>query len=166
MAPLVGTTQAPRGHTPILEQRGAHRHKASVAAALCLSPVRGHARLFWQILPDSYVDSETYPGFLEDLLTEVPGPIILLQDQATIHHGPAMEELLDAQGRLWVEQFPPYAPELNPVEFLWAHLKAHELANFAPLNVEHLVVTLCGKLGELNDQHRLRSFLFASDLDW
>ncbi len=166
MAPVVGRTQARRGHTPILEQRGAHRHKASVAAVLSVSPVRHHVRLFWQVLPDSFVDTETYPAILEDLLAEVAGPIILLQDRAPIHRGPAMEELLDEQGRLWIEEFPPYAPELNPVEFLWTHLKAHELANFAPLTVEHLVTTLCDKLCEANDQHRLRSFLFSSDLDW
>jgi transposase len=28
-----------------------------------------------------------------------------------------------------VERLPPYAPELNPVEALWASLKAIELAN-------------------------------------
>jgi hypothetical protein len=32
---------------------------------------------------------------------------------------------------LTVERLPAYAPELNPVECLWANLKAVELANFA-----------------------------------
>src|SRR5438309_1948514 len=27
---------------------------------------------------------------------------------------------------------PPYAPELNPVEFIWAHWKQHELPNLCP----------------------------------
>jgi transposase len=31
---------------------------------------------------------------------------------------------------LQVERLPPYAPELNPVEYLWANLKGAELANF------------------------------------
>ena len=37
------------------------------------------------------------------------------------------------QQRAWltVERLPPYAPELNPVEFLWANLKGTELGNFA-----------------------------------
>jgi hypothetical protein len=29
-----------------------------------------------------------------------------------------------------VERLPAYAPELNPVEYLWANLKGTELANF------------------------------------
>lgn len=38
MAPLVRRTWAFRGATPRLEQKGKHREKVSVAAALCLSP--------------------------------------------------------------------------------------------------------------------------------
>ena len=41
-----------------------------------------------------------------------------------------MRAHLDAQ-RAWlaVERLPAYAPELNPVEYLWANLKGGELAN-------------------------------------
>jgi hypothetical protein len=41
-----------------------------------------------------------------------------------------MRAPLDTQ-RAWltVEQLPAYAPELNPVEYLWANLKGTELAN-------------------------------------
>ena len=31
--------------------------------------------------------------------------------------------------RVAVERLPAYAPELNPVEYMWGHLKAHEIAN-------------------------------------
>jgi DDE superfamily endonuclease len=36
------------------------------------------------------------------------------------------------RGRLWLEFLPAYAPELNPVEYLWSHWKQHELPNFCP----------------------------------
>ena len=32
-------------------------------------------------------------------------------------------------GRLAVARLPAYAPERNPVEYLWGHLKEHELGN-------------------------------------
>ena len=35
-------------------------------------------------------------------------------------------------GRLWLEFLPAYAPELNPVEYLWSHWKQHKLPNFRP----------------------------------
>lgn len=37
--------------------------------------------------------------------------------------------LAQSAGRLWLERLPAYAPELNPVEYLWAHLKEHQIAN-------------------------------------
>ena len=30
------------------------------------------------------------------------------------------------------EYLPPYAPELNPVEYIWAYWKQHELPNVCP----------------------------------
>jgi transposase InsO family protein len=56
------------------------------------------------------------------------------QDGLSAHWSYKMRTYLDAQ-RAWltVERLPAYAPELNPVEFLWANLKGKggELANFA-----------------------------------
>lgn len=35
-------------------------------------------------------------------------------------------------GRIAIASLPPYAPELNPVEAIWAYLKKHEIANLCP----------------------------------
>jgi transposase len=35
-------------------------------------------------------------------------------------------------GRLRVEYLPGYAPELNPVEYIWAYWKQHALPNVCP----------------------------------
>jgi transposase len=42
------------------------------------------------------------------------------------------------EGRLWLEFLPAYAPELNPVEYLWLHWKHHELPNFCPQDFPQL----------------------------
>jgi hypothetical protein len=34
--------------------------------------------------------------------------------------------------RLWLEFLPAYAPELNPVEYLWTHRKHRELPSLCP----------------------------------
>jgi hypothetical protein len=57
MAPLVRRTLAPRGQTPSLLQRGAHRKKVSVAAALWLSPRRDHLGLYFHTLADGSFDN-------------------------------------------------------------------------------------------------------------
>jgi len=42
--------------------------------------------------------------------------------------------------RLWLEFLPAYAPELNPVEYLWSHWKQHELPNFCPTSFARLSI--------------------------
>jgi transposase len=37
-----------------------------------------------------------------------------------------------------LERLPAYAPELNPVEYLWGYWKHHELPNFCPKNFAEL----------------------------
>ena len=46
----------------------------------------------------------------------------------------------EQRGRLWLEFLPAYAPELNPVEYLWSHWKQHELPNFCPSTFAQLSV--------------------------
>lgn len=40
--------------------------------------------------------------------------------------------------RLQLEFLPAYAPELNPVEYLWAHAKQHGMPNLCPDNSTQL----------------------------
>jgi transposase len=47
---------------------------------------------------------------------------------------------------------PAYSPDLNPVEYLWAWLKSHALANFCPRSLAELKTTARNKLR--NGQHR------------
>ena len=51
--------------------------------------------------------------------------------------------------RLHLERLPAYAPDLNPVEFVWSHLKDGRMANFIPRNVRHLDRVVRGHLHTL-----------------
>jgi transposase len=166
--PLVKTTLAPRGRTPVLRHRARHRDKLSAAAALTLSPARGHVGLHCRTYPDGYVDAEAYAWFLRQcLLREVRGPLVLLHDNGQMHKGPAVRQAQRDHPRLVIEPLPPYAPELNPVEGLWNQAKDKDLANFVPDNVDVLHDAVCGSLrGARDDQHRLRSFFHATGLSW
>ncbi len=39
---------------------------------------------------------------------------------------------------MWLEFLLAYAPELNPVEYLWSHWKQHELPNLCPKTLGEL----------------------------
>ena len=65
---------------------------------------------------------------------QLGGPIVVVWDNLRAHVSGAMAELIAARSWLTVCQLPPYAPELNPVEPVWSHLK-RSLANLAKRNL-------------------------------
>jgi hypothetical protein len=130
LIPPVRRTWSPRGRTPILRHRVAWK-RASMAAALGYCPGSTTARLCFHLQADSY-DSDSLIGVLQQLAGFYRGQrVVLLWDGLSSHWSYKMRAHLDAQ-RDWltVERLPAYAPELNPVEYLWANLKGAELANF------------------------------------
>ncbi len=45
----------------------------------------------------------------------------------------SFEQLIQlSEDHIATEYLPPYAPELNPVEYIWAYWKQHELPNVCP----------------------------------
>ena len=69
--------------------------------------------------------------FLRQLLRQTRGQLIVLLDNGKIHRGEPVRELLSRTSRLHLLPFPSYAPELNPDEGVWNHLKSI-LANGRP----------------------------------
>jgi hypothetical protein len=129
LIPPVRRTWSPRGTTPILRHRMAWK-RASMAAALGYHADGTKARLCFHLQPDSY-DTDSLIKVLEQLAAFYTGQrVVLLWDGLSSHWSHKMRAHLDAQRRwLTVERLPAYAPELNPVEYLWANLKGGELAN-------------------------------------
>ena len=75
--------------------------------------------------------------FLEHLLRHVPGKLLVIWDGLPGHRSRLVKDFVAAQkGRLEPERLPAYAPELNPVGYLWEHLKHDELPNFCPRNLD------------------------------
>ena len=101
-----------------------------MAAALGYHADGTKARLCFHLQADSY-DTDSLIKVLEQLATFYSGQrVVLVWDGLSSHWSHTMRAHLDAQ-RHWlrVERLPAYAPELNPVEYLWANLKDLELAN-------------------------------------
>lgn len=66
------------------------------------------------------------------VLRQQPGrKLLIVWDNLRVHHA-AQKALVRMHRSLDFEYLPPYAPQANPVEFLWAHSKGHELANYVP----------------------------------
>ncbi len=78
--------------------------------------------------------------FLEHLLRQVPGKLLVVWDGAPIHRCQAVKDFLAAGAaqRLHLARFPGYAPELNPDEGIWCYLKRVELRNLVCKNLVEL----------------------------
>jgi transposase len=64
---------------------------------------------------------------------------LVVWDRLPAHRSRLVSEFLDSlDGRIAIEYPPPYAPELNPVEYLWGHWKQHTLPNVCPKDLWQL----------------------------
>lgn len=88
---------------------------------------------FWQFyfrfFPGA-VRSEQIIEFLDALKRQIKRPLLIIWDGVATHRSRKVKAWLEAlDGHIAVARLPAYAPELNPVEAIWAYLKKHEIAN-------------------------------------
>jgi len=78
--------------------------------------------------------------FLRHLLRHIPGKLLVIWDGASIHRSKVIQAFLAEGGaeRLWLEQLPSYAPDLNPVEGIWRYLKRVRLRNVCCRTLDEL----------------------------
>jgi transposase len=165
LAPLVRRTWAPLGQTPVLVNRTRGQRKVSLIAALCLSPALRSIQLFFQILVKGNFNGEVVIGFLGQLRRQVRGPINLVWDLLQAHRCQEVRRYLQHVHRVMAWYLPPYAPELNPVEYAWCYLKMNPLANLAPPNAPALGKIASRRGRSLARRKKLlRSFVMQSPL--
>ena len=127
-------TWSPRGQTPVLQYHFNWKTLAAVAGVTW-------RRFYFRLFPGA-IRSAQVIEFLEHLLRQVRGELLVVWDGLPSHRSRAVQDFVAGQkGRLVLEFLPAYAPELNPVEYLWGYWKQHELPNlctedFAELSQE------------------------------
>lgn len=60
--------------------------------------------------------------FKKQLIPELPSNSVIVLDNATFHKSDYLKEIA-AKNDIELLFLPPYSPELNPIEKLWANLK-------------------------------------------
>ena len=135
--PTVVRTYAPVGQTPILHEHLTRDH-LSVISAISLE-----GKLYMMEQERSF-KSQDVVRFLRHLLGQIPGKLLIIWDGSPIHRGRAVKDFLasGAASRLQLEQLPGYAPDLNPDEGVWKHLKCVELKNLCCRSLSELKVEL------------------------
>lgn len=161
--PNLHRTWAPKGKTPVL-RAPFNWNRLSSIGALALSPDRQRVRTFLQLHPTS-VRTPQVLAFLRALRRHLRGKVLLVWDNLGVHKSREVRAYL-ARQRHWleVEWLPPYAPELNPVEYLWKHLKSGASANFCAEDLADLTAHVKGRVRQVRRTDLAWSFLKHSGL--
>ena len=114
---VLGRTWAPKGHTPEVATSG---QRQSVNAISAIN-ARGE---FWFKVFTGRFNKERFIQFLKAFLRGRRHPVFLVVDGHPSHRARVVQEYVQSRkGRLEIHFLPGYAPELNPDEFVWNHLK-------------------------------------------
>lgn len=101
--------------------------------------------------------------FLCHLRRRIGANLLAIWDGSPIHRSRDVKSFLAQGGAQFVqlERLPPYAPDLNPDEFVWRHLKQVELGNLCCDDLTHLSSELKLAVNRLRRNQPLIQSFFA-----
>lgn len=120
-----------RGHTPIIPTKLRWEYLSAIGAS-------GTGGQFLQRTHAGAIRLPQVVVCLSHVLRRVAGEVVVIVDRAMIHRAKAVQAFVACHKRVELVYLPPYAPELNPIELLWADLKRHITGNFCALSVSAL----------------------------
>ncbi len=160
LLPALVKTYAPKGETPVLDEWQTRDH-LSVMGGVTLS-----GQVSSLVRPTS-LNGLHVIAFLLHLGRAVGDRLLVIWDGSPIHRRAEVQAFVAAAGgAIHLEPLPAYAPELNPVEWLWKHLKRDELGNVSCLDLEQLHMEIHLALGRVRKRRALiRSFFEGAGLE-
>ena len=117
--PPLGRTYGLKGHTPVVVTSG-QRQSINVISAVT---ARGE---FWAATYTGKLNAEAFVAFLQNFMKGRRGKALLVVDGHPAHKANSVKQYVQSlKGRLELHFLPPYAPDLNPDEFVWSHMKTN-----------------------------------------
>lgn len=114
---VLGRTWAPKGKTPEVRTSGRRQSVSAISAV----NARG---AFWYKIYTERLNATRFIEFLKAFRRGRRQPIYLVVDGHPSHRARIVAQYVQSlKGRLELHFLPGYAPELNPDEFVWNHLK-------------------------------------------
>jgi transposase len=159
LLPGVVKTYSPRGRTPIVDEWQTRDHLSVMGG------VTTEGKVYTLVRPQALNGLHTI-AFLIHLGRVAGDRLLVVWDGSPIHRRAEVGGFIAAaRGKIHVEPLPSYAPDLNPVEWLWRHLKEAELGNVSCLDLDQLHQELHLALGRLRQKPSLiPSFFEGAEL--
>lgn len=167
-----GRTWGRKGCTPIVSLPAKGTGRVSIAGLIATRP--GHrSRLIYRMRHHRGRKGERrglaetdYAALFDAAHQQLGGPLVVVWDNLNTHTSAKMRQLIEARPWLTVFCLPAYAPELNPVEAVWAHMKK-SLANLAMRTVDQLIAAVKNRLKRMQYRTALMAgFTAKTGLDF
>lgn len=152
-------TYAPSGRTPVLHEFQTRDH-LSIAGA-----VTENSHRVYTMVRQKALNGSNMVDFLKHLLHVAGSRLLVIWDGSPIHRRQLVQDFVaESRGKLRLERLPAYAPDLNPVEGLWQHLKHVELRNITTRDLEELHLEFHLAVGRIRNKHQLIHAFFQGAL--
>jgi len=152
-----GTTWAPCGETPVVNVTGS---RFSLNMLSAVSP-RGEFRF---MVHEGSVNASVFKEFLKRLMIGTTKPVFVVVDGHPIHKAKLVTDYVESLGgRLKLFYITPYAPQLNPDEQVWAHVKRQVAKRFVQdkENMKRLAIGALRRIQKL--PNLVRSFFLQPE---
>lgn len=151
-----GRTWGVRGQTPVVQRPG---QRQSISAASAVN-AKG---AFWFCTYQGALNAELFVELLKKMLRHRKKPVHLVLDSLPAHKKALVREYVDStSGKLTLHFLPGYAPDLNPDELVWSHVKRTGAARRPLQKGERLRERIEEQLADVQNKPRLvRSFFDA-----
>ena len=151
-----GKTWGVKGQTPVVERPG---QRQSISAASAVN-ARG---AFWYCTYQGGLNAELFVSLLKKMMRRRSKPVHLVVDGLPAHKTTLVKAYIaSTNGMLTLHFLPGYAPELNPDELVWSHVKRTGVARSPLRSGEKLQEKIESQLAAIKQMPRLvRSFFKA-----
>jgi transposase len=156
-----GKTWGKKGETPVVERPG---QRQSISAASAVN-ARG---AFWYCTYHGGLTAELFVTLLRRMMRRRSNPVHLVVDGLPAHKTTLVKSYVaSTNGMLTLHFLPGYAPELNPDELVWSHMKRTGVARAPLRRGEKLKEKIEAQLGAIKRMPRLiRSFFKAPSVSY
>lgn len=152
----LGRTWAPKGRTPEVRTSGQRQQVNAISAVNELGA-------FWFEVYTGKLNAYAFVQFLKRFMRYRRRPVLLVVDGHPSHRAKSVAKFIqETEGRLELHFLPPYAPDLNPDEFVWANLRKHGTSKTPLRRNESLRARVEQDLARIQSRPKLvRSFFHA-----
>jgi transposase len=117
--PVLGRTYGLKGHTPVVATSGQRQSINAISAV----NAKGE---FWYNVYSGKLNASRFVEFLQELMKGRRERVFLVVDGHPSHKAKLVQSYVQSSaGKLELHFLPPYAPDLNPDEFVWGHAKTN-----------------------------------------